>query len=171
MEALKVITRTSLSQPEKDTLFRWGEDLWDNDRYGLTWRGTDVHFVGYEDNEPVAHAGACLHTMRVNGDKMRLGGLNSVITIPKARSKGYGGLVVEAAEIHMRNAMGVDFGMLFCHPELEAFYSRRGWQTIQGPVVIDQPDGPRDSPHTVMVLPCKDQEWTNRPITLGSMPW
>lgn len=168
---LTITVKTALTPAEKDALFGWGENLWDNDRYGLAWTGTDVHVVGVEAGVPVTHAGAYRHSLSHGGRTIVLGGLNGVITVPEARGKGYGGQVVAAAEDHMRRDMACDFGMLFCHPELVPFYGPRGWRAIDGPVTIDQPDGPRPSPHVVMVLPFRDDDWPEGPVDLGSYPW
>ena len=168
---LEITTKEKLTEAEKETLFRWGDDLWDNDRYGLTWCGTDVHFVGYENGAAVTHSGVYLHTLTIGGHDVVLGGLNSVITVPKARGKGYGGQIVGAAEKYMQSQGSIDFGMLFCHPELVAFYGPRGWSAVKGPITIDQPDGPRVTPHTVMVMPFTVAEWLDGPLDLKSFPW
>ena len=171
VDQLEIVEKVKLTEEEKTALFRWGEDLWDNDRYGLTWCGTDVHFVGYANGAPVTHSGVYRHTVRIDGRDVALGGLNSVITIPEARGKGYGNQVVGAAEDHMRSGGATDYGMLFCHPELAAFYGPRGWSAIEGPVTIDQPDGPRITPHTVMVMPFGGAQWSDVPLKLNSPPW
>ena len=171
MSELEIIEKSELTETEKTTLFKWGEDLWDNDRYGLTWCGTDVHFVGYLNEKAVTHSGVYGHVLSRDGHEIRLGGLNSVITTPDARGKGYGSLIVGAAEDHMQHTGSFDFGMLFCHPELEDFYGPRGWTAIDGPVTIDQPTGPRRTPHTVMVMPFTDSDWQDGPLELNSFPW
>ncbi len=171
MPNFTIKTRLNLDPEERKALFGWGDDLWDNDRYALTWRGTDVYCVGYVDDEAVSNAGAVCHSVQVGNRRVTLGGLNSVITVPAARGKGYGSQVVGAVERHMQEEMQVDFGMLFCHPELIPFYKRRGWQEIEGPVTIDQPEGPRETPHIVMVLPFCDEAWTDEAFELGCLPW
>ena len=168
---LSIETRDGLSQPEKETLFGWSDDPWDNNRYGLTWTGTDVRFLGLEDGKPVTHSGLYFHSIDMGGREMTLAGLNSVITVPHARGKGYGGQIVGAAEDYMSEERPVDFGMLFCHPELQAFYGPRGWRAIDGPVTIDQPEGKRQTPHVVMVFPIADDTWPEGPVILNSYPW
>ena len=171
MAELEIVTKPKLTPEEKTSLFGWGDDLWANDKYGLTWVGTDIHVVGSVGGTAVTQAGAYLHTVTHNGSELRLGGLNGVITIPEARGKGYGNRVVSGAEQHIRVEMDADFGMLFCHPELVPFYEPRGWEIIDGPVTNDQPDGPRLTPHIVMVLPFKDATWSDGPFNLSSYPW
>lgn len=171
MSRFEIHTKSRLTDEEKTALFGWGKDLWDNGRYGLTWAGCDVHFVGLEDGSPVTHSGMYYHTVEIEGRKIELGGLNGVITRPEARGKGYGGQIVGAAEDHAREQSSAEFGMLFCHPELADFYGPRGWHPIEGPVTIDQPDGPRPSPHVVMVYPFRGTEWPDGPFDLNSYPW
>jgi GNAT superfamily N-acetyltransferase len=169
--SLQIVTKTKLTEQDKESLFRWGTDLWDNDRYALTWRSTDIHCVGYEENVAVTQAGACLHILNHESNELRIGGLNGVITRPEARGKGYGNLVVGAAEAHMRDEMDADFGMLFCHPELEPYYDSRGWVKVESPVTIVQPEGPRKTSHTVMVLAFRNAVWSDTPVVLNSLPW
>ena len=171
MSRFEIQTKSKLTEEETETLFGWGDDLWNNDRYGLTWAGSDVQFVGLENGKPVTHAGMFYHTVEIAGRDIELGGLNGVITLPQARGKGYGSQIVGAAEDHARDQSTAEFGMLFCHPELVEFYGPRGWHPIDGPVTIDQPDGPRLTPHTVMVYPFRDTMWPDGPFNLNSYPW
>jgi GNAT superfamily N-acetyltransferase len=171
MNQLKIFTKTKLTEEEKSSLFGWGEDLWNNDRYALTWRRPDVKFVGYVGGRGVTHSCAVLHSIVIADKEVRLGGLAGVITHPEARGKGYGGQIVSAAEDYIHTEMRADFGVLFCHPELIPFYEPRGWHTIRGPITIDQPEGPRVTPHIVMVMPFTQAVWQDRPLTLGSLPW
>lgn len=171
MSELEIVAKDKLTDEDKAYLFGWGDDLWDNDRYGLTWRRPDIKFVGYQEGRPVTIASAVLHTISMDGEEIRLGGLAGVITVPDARGKGHGSSIVGAVEGHLRDVIAADFGMLFCHPELIPFYEPRGWHTIRGPITIDQPERQRETPHIVMILPFTQAVWKDRPLILGSLPW
>jgi hypothetical protein len=65
----------------------------------------------------------------------------------------------------------VDAGLLFCRPELMAYYSSLGWKGFDGPVLIEQPEGNIASPMRVMTLPFNERNWTSGSIDLRSFPW
>lgn len=171
MNELDIVTKNILTDEEKTSLFGWGTDLWNNNRYALTWRKPDIKFVGYAAGRAITHACAILHKVAIDDREVRLGGLAGVITHPDSRGKGFGGQIVSAAEDHIRTQMKAEFGVLFCHPELIPFYEPRGWHTIRGPITIDQPEGARETPHIVMVMPFAQAAWQDRPLKLGSLPW
>jgi hypothetical protein len=66
---------------------------------------------------------------------------------------------------------GVEAGLLFCLPELAAYYVALGWQEVKSPVLIEQPGGKIVSPLCVMVLPVRKQGWSFGSTELRSLPW
>ena len=71
----------------------------------------------------------------------------------------------------MREEWDVDAGLLFRLPKMENYYARLGWQTIDGPVVVDQPSGQTTSPLLVMILPVRLEQWPSGTVNLKSLPW
>lgn len=76
----------------------------------------------------------------------------------------------DAAEVFERE-WKVDAGLLFCLPNLKAYYEALGWQEIESPVLIEQPSGKIVSPLCVKALPLVGEGWSSGSIELGSLPW
>ncbi len=58
-------------------------------------------------------------------------GLGSAFTYPACWGKGYGRLIMDAATCSMCKP-SADMGLLFCQPELQAFYPKSSWQALRG---------------------------------------
>ena len=56
MSELEIVAKDKLTEEDKASLFGWGNDLWGNDRYRLTWRRPDIKFVGYQEGTPFTQA-------------------------------------------------------------------------------------------------------------------
>lgn len=160
---MDIRTFQTLPDAERQTLFGWGDDIFDVNQRGLQWRTKDWHFVLYEDGVPRANASVLRHGA--------IGGLGGVITLPEARGRGLARTVVGRATEFMRDDLGVSFGLLFCLPRLVPFYESQGWTLVEPGVLIDQPGGKIPSPVPVMVLPFGREPWPEERVDLGSLPW
>ena len=160
-----------LSQSDAARLFDWGEDLWEIDRYGLTWRPWTWRFVGYLDDEPVSHAGVLTHVVTVGDREIRIGGIAAVLTLPHARGKGNGGKTLLEAVRFLAEEEGVPFALLFCRDPLRRFYEPMGWRKVAGPVIIQQPGQEAPSPLNCMVLQLSEDPWPDGVLKLNSEPW
>jgi aminoglycoside 2'-N-acetyltransferase I len=127
--------------------------------------------VGKVDGEVVSILNIVDRQASVGERPVRLGGIGGVATHPDLRGKGYAAQVMEAAARFMADSMGVDFGLLVCHPRLIPYYSRLGWQVVQGPLMADQPQGKVTMEHIVMILPCVRKAWPPGAIDLCGLPW
>jgi GNAT superfamily N-acetyltransferase len=102
------------------------------------WEGT-THFVRAAGDVLVSHAMVIPIELERAGRLLRIGGVASVLTYPHFRGEGHGEAVMRAAGRHIRERR-FDVGMLFCGPEIERFYARLGWTTLEpGRVVVAGP--------------------------------
>lgn len=161
----------ALTDEETRLLFGWGENIFGVTPYAMTWRSKDLHFVFYSDQKPVSHVGILKHDVSVGGQSITVGGVGGVVSVPEAQKKGTARRVVEHAMSFLDREWAVDAGLLFCFPKMEDYYARLGWETIEGPVTIDQPAGKIISPLLVMVLPLRRTLWPTGPVDLQSLPW
>lgn len=76
-----------------------------------------------------------------NGQKMRVGGIGSVMTRADSRRLGYASLALTAAIHTLKEERATDFAMLFCEPKHVNFYAARKWKPFEGDIVADQPAG------------------------------
>lgn len=105
------------------------------------------------------------------GQRVILGGVGGVATLPEEQRKGYAGLALREAARFMCLDMGVDFGLLVCADEKVPYYGKFGWQLVPGPLKFTQSYGETTVKWPVMVLPCKDDAWSPGLIDLCGKPW
>ena len=83
--------------------------------------------VMVEDPEDgvLSHAGIVRRTGTWNGRKVLIGGITAVATRAEMRRRGYASLALSAALHTLTEEGAIDFGLLFCEPELAAFFEAR----------------------------------------------
>ena len=161
----------ALTDEETRRLFGWGENIFGILPHSIIWRSKELHFVLYADGKPVSHVGLLRHVVRVNGQRVTVAGLGGVVTIPEAQKKGVAHRLMQHAAKFLEREWKVDAGLLFCLPQMEAYYSRLGWQTIKAPVTIEQPTGRITSPMPAMIMPLSKKPWPTGNVELQSLPW
>jgi len=161
----------SLSEADQEKLFGWGEDIFNVLPLTLHWRHKDVRFVLYDNDEPVSHAGILKHVVTVNDEPILVAGLGGVVTVPEARHKGFARRLVLDAMRFAASEWKVQAGLLFCRPQMLAYYESLGWQMVESPVMIDKPSGKIVSPLHVMVIPFGEMAWPAGTVELQSRPW
>lgn len=101
-----------------------------------------IHFVLDAGGAIVAHASVVERAIEVDGRPLRTGYVEAVATQPGLHGRGYGSMVMEAADAWIRERY--ELGML--GTGRHAFYERLGWVTWRGPAFVRAPDGPRRTP-------------------------
>lgn len=143
MPRVRVVQREELSEDDLARLLAWLEEAYD-DPIG-SWRretwtdiGPGPHFMLHDtDGELVSHA--CIDWVPVTIGEVVLaaGYLEVVATRADSRRKGYGSLVVEAAQQEIEAHAEIGFlgtGSL-------SFYERLGWARWTGPSSVGERDG------------------------------
>jgi GNAT superfamily N-acetyltransferase len=168
---MKIRVRNNISEEESERLFGWGEDIFGSNHLNLTWKPKDLHIFVDVDGSTVTHVGLLQHTVTVGDEPVKVCGVGGVVTILDAQGKGYASRAMRYAASHIREELGVGFGLLFCHGRLIPFYERLGWQKVEDSVEIEQPSGPITSPMNVLILLCGKESWPAGPVKLNSLPW
>ena len=161
----------TLTDEEKRILYEWGENIFGVEAHKLRWRPKDLHFLLYSDDKPLSHVGILKHVISVNGEHATVAGVGGVVTVPEAQGKGHARRLMQHAAKFFGQEWNVDAGLLFCRPELLAYYETLGWKEVDGPVTIQQPEGDIFSPLCVMILPLEELSWKSVNIDLRSFPW
>ena len=65
---------------------------------------------------------------------------------------------MDYAEEFILNELHLPFAILFCLPELESFYVKREWKSLDIPVTLQQSNGSATWPESVMVWPAKNEK-------------
>ena len=95
------------------------------------WHGSlpawSVLVIGGES--VVAHGGIVEREILVGLKRVRIAGVQNVFVLPEFRGRGLFRQVMSAA-INEARRRGLDFGLLFCTPEIGRKYARQGWQRL-----------------------------------------
>lgn len=142
---------------------------WAPPEYGvLVW--TTEGELGAE-GELVSYVGIVVRAGTLDGAPVRIGGVGSVKTHPRAEGRGYAsaGLRRAAAFLAEHN---VDFSLLVCRDELLPFYGRRGWLAFDGRLMVEQPAGRTlFTVNRPMVAPGRRPAPREGVIDLLGLPW
>jgi hypothetical protein len=126
---------------ERKVLFECAPDIFGVSLLQSAWRPTHHHVIGYLEGQPMTHVGVVAHHVRVGSTKKLVGGIGSVITVPKHQKRGLAKECLNWAHGFMKSNLSVGFGFLFCPERLLDFYGSVGWQRVKESVLVDQPRG------------------------------
>lgn len=139
--------------------------------YNLQWQPKTQHVFILENGVAVAHAGLVKHTVAVGEGRVTVAGIGGVLTRPDCRGRGLGQMAMQKAEEFAQQDLMANFGLLFCRPEMQAWYGRLGWSPVAEPVWFDQPEGTTRAPLPVMVKCFGREKWPGGTVRLGCYPW
>jgi predicted GNAT family N-acyltransferase len=170
--SINIRLENGLSDEERKTLFGWGEDIFGLDDKLYRWRPKDRHFIVEEGGRVVSHVGVLETTVKAGGREVSVGGVGGVVTVPEAQRRGHVHAAMRRAAEFMCDELKVEFGMLFCLPQLAPFYARQGWQLVEEAIEFEQPSGTVvSSPFRIMVLPCGGRVWPAGKVEVEGLPW
>jgi aminoglycoside 2'-N-acetyltransferase I len=108
------------------------------------------------EGELVSHVGIVVRMGTLDDAAVKIGGVGSVKTHPRAQGRGYASAGLRRAAIALHDDHRVAFSVLVCQEHLLPFYTRLGWLPFAGRLIVEQPTGP-----TVFTI--------NRPMVLAGM--
>jgi predicted N-acetyltransferase YhbS len=108
------------------------------------------------EGEVVSHVGIVVRLGTLDGAAVKIGGIGSVKTHPRAQGRGYASAGLRRAATALHDDHRVAFSLLVCQAHLLPFYSRLGWLPFAGRLLVEQPTGP-----TVFTI--------NRPMVLAGL--
>lgn len=137
------------------------------------WAQPDWVLIKYESGEVATFCNIVLREVTIDGQTLKVAGINNVITPQAHRRKGYASLVLQEAEQLIFSKMNCAYGLLLCADALVPFYSRLGWHTLNRcSLYYTQPSGEQLYDSNVMLLSQPDQT-PLQPlyINLNGLPW
>ena len=150
----------------------WPPDLVATLPWGhLATSHADFRVLVTHDGELVSHVGLFIRDCEWDGHTVRVGGIGGVATYERQRRLGFGSAGMRAAIRTLQREHDVDFAMLFCEDHNIAFYRALGWQSFNGTVFAEQPEGRIH--HTVVAPFVYDLKLAPRAgtIDLRGLPW
>jgi predicted N-acetyltransferase YhbS len=102
------------------------------------WHGSAPAFslVHEQKNRVLGHVGIVVRQIRCGSERVIVAGVQNLAVHPELRGSSLSRqLMIEAmSEAKHR---GINWGLLFCLPRLEKFYSNLGWRTIHAVAQMD----------------------------------
>ena len=160
-----------LTPAERETIGDLARRVFGGAASDYTWAEIDWHVLVWIEAKLVSHVEIIERTAVAGGRSVRLGGIGGVASAAEWRGGGLATLAMEKAAASLCGTLDAEFGLLICGQEMTPFYSRLGWETVDGPLVFDQPAGKVTFEGVVMVLSCKGQKWPAGTIDLCGLPW
>lgn len=169
---MEIVDLERLSKREWAELEGDEDDPFDDAGMELSWRPKERHVaLRAPDGSLVAAAGLTIAQLDVDGRRIAVVGLGSVIVNAAHRGQGHGRRIVEAA-LDRAGAMGPQFMILFCHSDRAGLYSRLGFTEITSTVTVDQPDGELEIPMLTMWRALQPGAcWPDGPVRLDGLPF
>ena len=139
------------------------------------WHGERPSFVVLcrEGNAVVGHLAIVIRVVSIGGVRARVAGVQGLSVTPRCRAGGLARELLRLAQGELA-ARGVRSGILFCLPELEAFYGRLGWQKTERPVTTRDEKGQPillSAKNICMLSVLEDATLPPGPIDLGCRDW
>ena len=123
----------------------------------LQWAPPDYGvLVSTPEGELVSYVGIVVRAGTLDGAPVKIGGIGSVKTHPRAERCGYATAGLRRAASVLIDDHHVAFSLLVCQEHLLSFYNRLGWLAFSGRLIVEQPAGP-----TIFTI--------NRPMVLAGL--
>lgn len=118
------------------------------------------------------HIGIVVRRIRCGDTPITIAGVQNVGVKPVARGGRLGYRMLDAAMDEARR-QGIEFGLLFCVPALEAYYAGNSWQTTTEPVTMRYLAGDEPIPgkNIGMYRTLGTQAFPSGPIHLQGPDW
>ena len=168
---IEVKRADELTESERVHIDAWLIQQFAEESDDYEWSDVNWHVMLRVDDQLVSHVEIVERTGTVDGQPVKLGGVGGVVTLPEWRGRGLATAALEWAAALIRDELQVAFGLLICDECMIPFYSRLGWQVVEGPLMFDQPGGKVVFDDVTMVLPCAGENWPEGTIDLCGLPW
>jgi aminoglycoside 2'-N-acetyltransferase I len=138
----------------------------------ITWTAPQWSLLLWDHEHLVTRVGLVVREITHDGTSKRIGGVGGVMTHPARRGQGLARQALAASAAWFATEGQVAYALLFCRPDLIAFYQRSMWKPFEGSVWVDQPQGKLAfSDQKAMVLDVQEAAPLGGTIDLQGLPW
>ncbi|MEL7020176.1 MAG: GNAT family N-acetyltransferase [Bacteroidota bacterium] len=106
-----------------------------------------------------------------DNDKVEIGGLGHVVTVPEHRGNGYSKEVVKEAAKFMFDTLLADFGLVLCTDARVSYYRKMGWYLVNSKLTCSQSDNTNIEWKGNTMLLSRDARELPLIIDLQGLPW
>lgn len=131
--------------------------------------------LGYTGDQLIAHVGITKRCINHQGIAYTIGGIGDVGVLEKYRNGGIGQKIMQKTNQVLKEE-GYDLGLLFCHPDLDTFYTKCGWLKKERGKIYAVSHGKNEDQRRTFYLPVNISEakirvWNNEDIHVGIGSW
>ncbi|QSE98686.1 GNAT family N-acetyltransferase [Fulvivirga lutea] len=106
----------------------------------------------------------------MDDEKVKVAGVNNVITLKKYRGKGFSARLLKDTQHFIFDELRSKFGLLLCADTLIPYYQKLNWYKVDCPVYFSQPTGKKLWAANTMLLSNSHYE-NPELIDLNGLPW
>jgi predicted N-acetyltransferase YhbS len=169
---MEIVEFEHMTTGRRDELEGDEDDPFDAAEATLRFQRKERH-VGLrtESGRLVASAGMLIVEVDVAGERFRVVGLGGVIVNAAHRRRGLARTVVGEAIARART-LGPRFMILFCHDNRQGLYRRLGFEEVERPVMVQQPEAYVEMPMTTMRRAlATDANWPDGRLAVHGLPF
>lgn len=134
------------------------------------WATPDWTIIQYENNLIATFYNIVIREIIIDGETLRISGINNVITPKEFRGKGYASNTLKETEYLIFDELNCDMGVLLCADTLIQFYEKLNWYRVDCPVHFKQSTGEKIWPANTMLL-TRNKKLHPALIDLNGTPW
>lgn len=133
------------------------------------WAPPDWTILIKENKEILTFLNIVIREVHFDGKKVKVAGINNVITPKKYRKKGHASSIMSEAQNFIFNQLKIEYALLLCADSVIPFYNQLGWYSIDSKVYFEQPSGLKLHNSNTMVL--SNKIINPQSIHLKGLPW
>lgn len=131
--------------------------------------------LAYNNELLVGHVGITKRNVYHEGRDYLVGGIGDVAVVKEVREKGLGKEIMIKTNQLLKKE-GYDLGLLFCHPDLDKFYSKCGWKKKEKGKIYAFRHGKNEDQRRTFYFPLMLDEneisvWNTQDIQIGKGSW
>lgn len=136
---IEVHSYRQLSKARKTELVRLAEEAYrDLPRPAKELAKPSWVAIMEQDGEIVSFCNIVERSARFDNNRVEIGGLSHVVTLPEFRGNGYSKEVVMEAAKFMFDTLLADFCLVLCTDERVAYYRKLGWYMVNSKLICSQ---------------------------------
>jgi GNAT superfamily N-acetyltransferase len=133
----------------------------------------DFTAVAWENDALLGHIGVVRRLIRCGAEEVTIAGVQNLCVVPQRQGTGVSQALLRAA-LDEAKRRAIFFGLLFCVPELEAFYRSAGWEkSVSRITMLDERGavGPLPEKNIGMQIALSDEPFPPGAIFLNGRDW
>ncbi|TXD80952.1 GNAT family N-acetyltransferase [Subsaximicrobium wynnwilliamsii] len=134
------------------------------------WETPNLTIIFYDNEQIVTFYNIVLREISIDNKKIKIAGLNNVMTPKEFRGMGYASIVLREIENLIFTSLSCEMGLLLCADALIPFYEKFNWYKIDCPVYFEQSSGVKLWGASTMLL-TRDEKICADKIELNGLPW